>query len=88
MLIFYVIPNTLHHKLCTKTISIMQLDYSFDLMLSEKEPLTREKFREKIYAGQPESIRDKEVDFLFDLLDYSDDGVIDKDDFNVAKLSS
>ena len=50
-------------------------------MLNEKEPLTKEKFREKIYASEPECIRDREVDFLFDLLDYSDDGVINKDDF-------
>ena len=50
-------------------------------MLNEKEPLTKDKFREKIYASEPESIRDREVDFLFDLLDYSDDGVINKDDF-------
>ena len=54
-------------------------------MLNEKEPLTRDKFREKIYAGQPESIRDTEIDFLFDLLDYSDDEVIGKDDFYPVK---
>lgn len=81
------------------------LDYSYDLMLNKKEPLTKERFREHIYASESEvrmnsmvsiplfgadvdpsnvclqSIRDSEVDFLFDLLDYSDDNVIDKDDF-------
>ena len=50
-------------------------------MLNEKEPLTREKFREKVYASEPDSIRDTEVDFLFDLLDYSKNEVIDKNDF-------
>mmetsp|Transcript_976 Transcript_976/g.2038 ORF Transcript_976/g.2038 Transcript_976/m.2038 type:complete len:553 (-) Transcript_976:1887-3545(-) len=58
------------------------LDHSFELMLDEKEPLTREKFREKIYASEPVCIRDTEVDFLFDLLDYSNNDVIDKDDFH------
>lgn len=57
------------------------LDYSFELMLNEKDPLTREKFREKILASEPDCIRDTEVDFLFDLLDYSNNDVIDKDDF-------
>lgn len=52
-------------------------------MLNEKEPLTKDKFREKIYASEPESIREEEVDFLFDLLDYSDNKVIDKDDFQM-----
>jgi len=51
-------------------------------MLNEKEPLTRAKFRETIKASEPEGIRDTEVDFLFDLLDYSDNEVIDKNDFN------
>ena len=58
------------------------LDYSFELMLDERGPLTREKFREKIYASDPEGIRDTEVDFLFDLLDYSNNDVIDKHDFH------
>ena len=51
-------------------------------MLNSKEPLTREKFREQIYASKPEAIRDTEVDFLFDLLDYSNNDVIDKNDFD------
>ena len=57
------------------------LDYSFELMLKEKEPLTREKFREKVFASEPENMRESEIDFLFDLLDYSKNNVIDKDDF-------
>ena len=31
--------------------------------------------------SKPESIRNTEVDFLFDLLDYNDDDIIDKGDF-------
>ncbi|KAL7551973.1 hypothetical protein ACHAWF_015187 [Thalassiosira exigua] len=58
------------------------LDHSFELMLNEKEPLTKEKFREKNFASQPEGIRDAEVDFLFELLDYSNNAVIDKEDFH------
>jgi len=69
----YLLPNSI--------FSLLQLDYSFELMLNEKDPLTREKFREKILASEPDCIRDTEVDFLFDLLDYSDNDVIDKDDF-------
>ncbi len=55
-------------------------------MLNEKEPLTRDKFREKVYASEPDSIRDTEVDFLFDLIDYSNNEVIDKNDFK-SRLS-
>lgn len=62
-----------------------QLDNSLELILDEKESLTRERFREKIYASDPESIRDdQDVDFLFDLLDYRQNGVIDKDDFRLS----
>jgi hypothetical protein len=50
-------------------------------MLKSKEPVTKARFREHIYASEPECIRDEEVDFLFDLLDYSKNEVIDKDDF-------
>jgi hypothetical protein len=50
-------------------------------MLSGGEPLTKEKFRTRVYEAEPEYIRDTEIDFLFDLLDYSNDDVIDKDDF-------
>ncbi|KAL9187658.1 hypothetical protein ACHAXT_006036 [Thalassiosira profunda] len=57
------------------------LDYSFELMLNADEPLTIDTFREKIYASEPEGYRESEVEFLFDLLDYTDDGRIDKDDF-------
>ena len=57
------------------------LDYSFQLMLNEKTPLSKEKFRDLIYASEPFAIRDAEVDFLFGLLDYTGDGVIDEEDF-------
>ncbi|KAL7521726.1 hypothetical protein ACHAWX_006401 [Stephanocyclus meneghinianus] len=57
------------------------LDHSFELMLKENGPLTKEKFREIIFASEPDFIRDDEVDYLFDLLDYSKNKVIDKDDF-------
>lgn len=50
-------------------------------MLKENGPLTKEKFREIIFASEPDFIRDGEVDYLFDLLDYSKNKVIDKDDF-------
>lgn len=43
--------------------------------------MTKEKFRARVYAAEPESIGDTEIDFLFDLLDYSKNSVIDKDDF-------
>ncbi|KAL7510169.1 hypothetical protein ACHAXN_007077 [Cyclotella atomus] len=59
------------------------LDHSFELMLKEKGPLTKEKFRETIYASEPDYIRDDEVDYLFDLLDYSKNQEIDKDDFQM-----
>lgn len=61
----------------------IQLDHSFELMLKEKGPLTKEKFRETIYASEPDYIRDDEVDYLFDLLDYSKNQEIDKDDFQM-----
>lgn len=57
------------------------LDYAFEMMLTEKETLTREKFGSFVSASKPVSIRDTEVDFLFDLLDYNNDDVIEKDDF-------
>merc|ERR1719253_887649 len=57
------------------------LDYAFEQMLNQKGPLTKEKFSSLIYASKPESIRNTEVDFLFDLLDYNDDDIIDKGDF-------
>jgi Ca2+-binding EF-hand superfamily protein len=50
-------------------------------MRKEKGPLTKHKFRELIYASEPDYIRDDEVDYLFDLLDYSGNKEIDKDDF-------
>jgi hypothetical protein len=50
-------------------------------MLHGDEPLTKEKFRARVYAAEPESIRDTEIDFLFDLLDYSKNDLINKDDF-------
>ena len=50
-------------------------------MLKEQGPLTRDKFRETIYASEPDHIRDDEVDYLFDLLDYSKNHEIDRDDF-------
>eukprot|EP00804_Cyclotella_cryptica_P014729 CCRYP_019946-RF/>CCRYP_019946-RF protein AED:0.39 eAED:0.39 QI:0/0.88/0.9/1/0.88/0.9/10/250/484 len=57
------------------------LDHSFELMLKENGPLTKEKFREMIFASEPDFIRDEEINYLFDLLDYSKNSVIDKDDF-------
>ena len=50
-------------------------------MLKEKGPLTKDKFRETIFASETDYIRDEEVDYLFDLLDYSKNKEIDKDDF-------
>ena len=52
-------------------------------MLSDPQPITRDTFREKIFASDPESIREKEIEFLFDILDYNDDDVIDKKDFRI-----
>jgi len=62
-------------------IFIVKLDYAFEKMLNEKGSLTKDKFSSFIFASKPESIRNTEVDFLFDLLDYNDDDVIDKGDF-------
>jgi len=53
------------------------------MMLSDPKPITREASREKIFASDPESIREKEIEFLFDILDYNDDDVIDKKDFRI-----
>ena len=50
-------------------------------MLHGDEPLTREQFRKRVYAAEPESIRDTEIDFLFDLLDHTKNDLIDKHDF-------
>lgn len=58
-----------------------KLDHSFELMLKEKSPITKEKFRETIFASEPTHIRDAEVDYLFQLLDYSNNNEIDKHDF-------
>lgn len=52
-------------------------------MLSDPNPITRDTFKEKIFASEPESIREKEIEFLFDILDYNDDDVIDKKDFRI-----
>jgi magnesium transporter len=59
------------------------LDYSLELMLEGEDDIkwTKEKFMQKVYESEPESIRDSEIDFLFGLLDYTKNGVIDKDDF-------
>eukprot|EP00573_Skeletonema_grethae_P000237 CAMPEP_0201686606 /NCGR_PEP_ID=MMETSP0578-20130828/987_1 /ASSEMBLY_ACC=CAM_ASM_000663 /TAXON_ID=267565 /ORGANISM="Skeletonema grethea, Strain CCMP 1804" /LENGTH=524 /DNA_ID=CAMNT_0048170677 /DNA_START=20 /DNA_END=1594 /DNA_ORIENTATION=- len=59
------------------------LDLSFEMMLSDPKPITREAFREKIIASDPESIRENEIEFLFDILDYNDDDLIDKKDFRI-----
>mmetsp|Transcript_30375 Transcript_30375/g.45955 ORF Transcript_30375/g.45955 Transcript_30375/m.45955 type:complete len:526 (-) Transcript_30375:80-1657(-) len=59
------------------------LDLSFEMLLSDPKPITRDAFREKIFASDPESIREKEIEFLFDILDYNDDDVIDKKDFRI-----
>ena len=60
---YLILFSTTFHSLTT---------YSFELMLNEKEPLTRDKFREKLlYASQTETILEMqttEIDFLFDLL--------------------
>ena len=53
------------------------------MLLNDPNPITREAFREKIFASDPESIREKEIEFLFDILDYNDDDVIDKKDFRI-----
>jgi len=55
------------------------LDHSFELMLSEDKPITREVFRQKVYESKPDGVRDTEIDFLFDLLDYTNDGKIEKE---------
>lgn len=60
-----------------------QLDLSFEMMLSDPSPITRDTFREKIIASDPDSIRAKEIEFLFDILDYNDDDIIDKKDFRI-----
>jgi len=59
------------------------LDYSLELMLEGEDDIkwTKEKFMQKVYESEPESLRDSEIDFLFGLLDYTKNGVIDKDDF-------
>jgi hypothetical protein len=59
------------------------LDYSLELMLEGEDDIkwTKERFMQKVYESEPESIRDSEIDFLFGLLDYTKNGVIDKDDF-------
>ena len=59
------------------------LDLSFELMLSDPKPITKEKFREKIVESDPESIREEEIEFLFDILDYNDDDLIDEKDFRI-----
>ena len=61
-----------------------QLDLSFEMMLSDPSPITRDTFREKIIASDPDSIRAKEIEFLFDILDYNDDDIIDKKDFRIT----
>lgn len=53
------------------------------MMLSDPKPITREAFRENIIASDPESIRENEIEFLFDILDYNDDDLIDKKDFRI-----
>jgi len=58
-----------------------QLDLSFEMMLSGTRPITRDTFRENIIAADPDCIREKEIAFLFDILDYNDDDIIDKKDF-------
>jgi Ca2+-binding EF-hand superfamily protein len=52
-------------------------------MLSDPNPISRDTFREKIFASEPESIREQEIEFLFDILDYNNDDVIDKKDFRI-----
>ena len=74
---------SLHHKMLIAHTSFTQLDLSFEMMLSDPSPITRDTFREKIIASDPDSIRAKEIDFLFDILDYNDDDIIDKKDFRI-----
>ena len=53
-------------------------------MLREDKPITREVFRQKVYESKPDGVRDTEIDFLFDLLDYTNDGKIEKNDFEAS----
>ena len=56
-------------------------------MLREDKPITREVFRQKVYESKPDGVRDTEIDFLFDLLDYTNDGKIEKNDFEAFRES-
>ena len=61
-----------------------QLDLSFEMMLADpSKHISREEFREKVFAAEPESINTDACDFLFDVLDYNHDEVIDKNDFRI-----
>lgn len=61
-----------------------QLDLSFEMMLADpSKRISREEFREKVFAAEPESINTDACDFLFDVLDYNHDEVIDKNDFRI-----
>lgn len=54
------------------------------MMLADpSKHISREEFREKVFAAEPESINTDACDFLFDVLDYNHDEVIDKNDFRI-----
>ena len=46
--------------------------------------ISRKEFREKIFASEPESINESACDFLFDVLDYDNNEMIDKNDFRIT----
>jgi magnesium transporter len=65
------------------------LDYTIKTMLVRDTPMSREEFRMRLkQARLSRKVTEKEVDLLFDAIDFNNDGVIFRDDFEGIKLHS
>jgi len=65
------------------------LDFTVKRLLERDTPTTKEEFRLKLkQARLSRKITEKEVDLLFDALDFNKDGVLFRDDFQGIKMQS
>ena len=65
------------------------LDYTVKTMLVRDTPMSKEEFRMRLkQARQSRNVTKKEVDLLFNAMDFNKDGVIYRDDFEGIKLHS
>lgn len=72
----------------TRALSDMPaLDFTVKTLVEREEPTTKEEFRMKLkQARLSRKVTEKEVDLLFNALDFNKDGVLFRDDFEGIKM--